>query len=107
MTGPDKLSPRFLFCGASVKAVQDGPDSFHDILPAPGGDLTAANGSRKVNIQLPGRGVWYETSMDWPSSGEGLVEIAPAVLEALDKADPHQSDNTLRQLRDHVVDFLS
>lgn len=45
--------------------------------------------------------------MPWPAQGDGLVELAPAVLEAVKMADPDESDNVLRHLRHTVEAFLS
>ncbi|WP_173079824.1 hypothetical protein [Phytohabitans rumicis] len=104
-----KKSPRFLFLGSDVEAVAIGPDSYKDVFsgPADGGAITASGVGGQVWIYLPGRDEPYETSMAWPGPGEHLLEIAPAVLEAVVQADPNQSDNVLRQLRHEVEAYMS
>lgn len=102
-----KKSPRFLFLGRDVEAVQTGSVSYPDVFTGPvsDGEITAAANTDKVWIRLPGREDSYETSMPWPRPTDGLVQIAPAVLEAV-KADRDQNDNVLRQLRQELDAFL-
>jgi hypothetical protein len=104
-----KKSPRFVFLGNDVEAVPIGPDTYKDVLSsrADGDTVTASGLGGQVWIRLPGREEPYETSMAWPAPGEPLLEVAPAVLEALVEADPDESDNVLRQLRREVEAYMS
>ena len=104
-----KKSHRFLFLGADVEVAQTGPDSFQDVWTDPVNDDTgtATNLTGNVRITLPGQITSCETSVSWPSPGDGLVDLAPAVLEALDQVDPRQEDQTLRELRHAVEKYLA
>ncbi len=104
-----KKSPRFLFLNNGVETVQVGADRFQDVFsgPASTGEIAASTGPGKVWIRLPGDDISYETSMASPTPEQGLVEIAPAVLEAVKQADPDQNDNVRRQLRRELEAFLS
>jgi hypothetical protein len=103
-----KKSHSFLFLGGDVEVVQVGPDSFEDVWtdPESGDKITAKNLTANVRIKLPGQSASYETRVPWPAAGEALVELAPAVLEALDYVDPHQDDNSLRDLCRAVEEYL-
>ncbi len=108
MSDTIETSPRFVYLGGPMEAYEAGPDEVLDVFRLSNGDGVghASQFVRKVRIRLPG-GEPVVTSLEWPQPGTSRpVEIAPAVLEALDQADPDEDDNVLRALRSEVEGFL-
>jgi hypothetical protein len=102
-----KISPRFVFLDQALETTQVGPDSFIDAYPtAAKPQFEAAKSGNTVRIQLTGQDAGYQSALDWPSPGSPPVEIGPALLEILERADRDESSKKTRDLAEQIRTFF-
>jgi hypothetical protein len=102
-----KISPRFVFLDQALETTQVSPDSFIDAYPtAAKPQFEATKSGNTVRIQLTGPDTGYQSALDWPSPDSAPVEIGPAVLEVLERADGVESSKKAHDLADQIRAFL-
>jgi hypothetical protein len=107
MLTDQKISPRFVFLNQALETTQVGPDSFIDAYPsAARPQFEAAKAGDTVRIQLTGQDIGYQSTLDWPSPGSAPVEIGPALLEILERAERDEGSKKTRDLAERIRVFL-
>jgi hypothetical protein len=102
-----KISPRFVFLGQALETTQVGPDSFIDAYPtAAKPQFEAAKAGDTVRIQLTGQDTGYQSTLDWPSPGCAPVEVGPALLEVLERAERDEGSKKTRDLAERIRAFF-
>ena len=97
-----------MFLDQALETTQIGPDSFIDAYPtATRPQFEASKAGDTVRIQLTGQDAGYQSNLEWPSPGSAPVEIGPAMLDVLERADQDGNGKKSRDLAEQIRAFLA